>query len=67
MVDLYTKVVLTVIAAALVMIAGQDLIATKASAVGAECGGSFTRPCFIRSSDLYPIKVVVQDDRIFPR
>lgn len=51
--DRYTKVVLTVIAGALVAIAARGFSPTAAEAQSDACGGSSLRPCYVRG----PIEV----------
>ncbi|WFU06231.1 hypothetical protein QA648_24245 (plasmid) [Rhizobium sp. CB3171] len=45
--DKYTKTILTVIAAALVLIALQNFI-TPAQAVGGGCGFNMYNPCYVK-------------------
>ncbi|WP_026871461.1 hypothetical protein [Inquilinus limosus] len=47
MVDRYTKVILTVIAAALVALAVQQAV-PSASAAGSECKGTYRDPCWVK-------------------
>jgi hypothetical protein len=59
MVDRYTKVVLTVIAAALVMLAMRPWREPQpARAQGSECGNS-RNPCFVTTGVLDPLRVQV--------
>lgn len=50
MTDTYTKLVLTVIAAALVALSAQQLV-QPAAAVGGGCGGDRYDPCWVRVTD----------------
>ena len=47
MVDRYTKVILTVIAAALVALAARQAV-PSASAAGSECSGTYFDPCWVK-------------------
>jgi len=55
--DFYTKAVFTVIAAALVGIAG-NMMFRPANAVGSDCGG-LTSPCYVTtgSSDYLSVRI----------
>jgi hypothetical protein len=59
MVDTYTKIVLTVIAVALSVIAVRGPFVTSASALGDDCG-SFSDPCKVSSGN-YPLDVNVKN------
>ena len=57
MVDRYTKVVLTVIAAALVGLVVQRAIPTASAQLGAGCGSSYD-PCYIASRFALDVRVM---------
>ena len=58
MIDTYSKVVLTVIAVALSVIALRPMV-QNASALGGTCGTVIAEPCYV-SEGLLPLKVIIK-------
>ena len=57
MVDRYTKIVLTIIASALAVLALEQAV-PKAVALGDGCGG-INNPCYVKAADAFGLEVNV--------
>jgi hypothetical protein len=57
--DIYTKAVLTIIAAAVVVIALQGSKKTT-EYVGSDCGNTVGRPCYVATPDRSPLDVRIR-------
>jgi hypothetical protein len=58
MVDIYTKIVLTVIAAALIAVAVQGAIPSASAQFGQTCGNSQFSPCYVKPSETFNVYVL---------
>jgi hypothetical protein len=60
--DIYTKVILTVIAAALSIIALQGSLTSRAGAENAFCGSEALNPCYIKADGALTIEMTTPGD-----